>query len=433
MKDIDKILMKSKKTLDDIEVPNELEDRLLKALEDKESNCSKSTTWNKKIIAACLIVFIISFNFNTLAYYSKKLLGYDQIMDSTLKNLNELGNGQIIGESYTFSNGVVFTLDGIMIDENQLLAFYTVSDPSGELESYSLNPRMEFKGFFKRYHMSNGHGEIDEVNNETKWIMSFDTPAFYERTLELEVYFSVNGSMYEEGNISFKLDRNKAMKSSLKQTINKTFESDGVKVRFNSILASPTTTVIEGSIQNIVELAIEQISGERIRPNDLDIELIVNGKELEKQTGSMKTDLKGITFSSSYDALPNDIESLQIRLQSLSIDKDVNSTLELSKDYEANIAGQTIKINEVYESDGSTYVTFTTDDSVVLTRVFLMIDGEKVSLKETLYAQQEKYMDGSITRKRTMHFPKVGDELELLIETMTYSQRYNEVIDIPIK
>ena len=147
----------------------------------------------------------------------------------------------------------------------------------------------------------------------------------------------------------------------------------------------------------------------------------------------MKTDLKGITFSSSYDALPNDIESLQIRLQSLSIDKDVNSTLELSKDYEANIAGQTIKINEVYESDGSTYVTFTTDDSVVLTRVFLMIDGEKVSLKETLYAQQEKYMDGSITRKRTMHFPKVGDELELLIETMTYSQRYNEVIDIPIK
>ena len=110
MKDIDKILMKSKKTLDDIEVPNELEDRLLKALEDKESNCSKSTTWNKKIIAACLIVFIISFNFNTLAYYSKKLLGYDQIMDSTLKNLNELGNGQIIGESYTFSNGVVFTL-----------------------------------------------------------------------------------------------------------------------------------------------------------------------------------------------------------------------------------------------------------------------------------------------------------------------------------
>lgn len=43
---------------------------------------------------------------DTLAFYGKKLIGYESVMNGTLKELNQLGKGQIIGKSHTFSRGI---------------------------------------------------------------------------------------------------------------------------------------------------------------------------------------------------------------------------------------------------------------------------------------------------------------------------------------
>lgn len=435
MKDINKLLLDKKQDLDNIVVPKELEERLANALEDKEFPKKRIFKIDRRIIAACIVMFLITLNFNTLAYYSKKLIGYDQLMNATLKNLNDLGMGQIIGESYAFSNGVEITLDGIMIDENQFLAFYTVTDNRGEGDLISLNPSLNLKGLYKRYYMRGGHGEMLEESNEAKWVMSFDPPAFYERTLYLNVSMNIGGTM-QEGKISFMLDRNKAMKSTLKQSINQTFKSDDVNVKLSSILASPTSTVIEGSIQNILQLAIDQISGERIRPNKLEMKLIANGKEVEKRGGSMSTDLNGIRFTKEFDALPDNLESLQIYLESLSIDKDVNKFIELNKDdreFNIEVEGQNILIDEIKEINGSTYITFSTEEDVVLTGVYLIIDGERNSLKETLNSEYDKLNDGRVIHRRTMHFNSSGLNYQISIERMTFSKIYNEMIDIPIK
>ena len=68
----------------------------------------------------------MAYQSDTLAFYGKRLIGYDPIMNGTLKQLNQLGKGQSINKSYTYKNGVVLSLDGIMLDDNQCLAYYTI-------------------------------------------------------------------------------------------------------------------------------------------------------------------------------------------------------------------------------------------------------------------------------------------------------------------
>lgn len=434
MKEVEKILAEKKKDIDSIDVPEELESRLYKALESSSSVRVKKKNWKPVVAAVCIVFLLIGYNFNALAYYGKKLLGYDQVMNGTLKQLNELGKGQPIGKSYTFKNGLTVTLDGIMVDENQLLAFYTVKDLKGEIDKVN-NPRMSsIKGFIKEYNPEGGHGQMNDEKTEISWIHSFEKPSMFEKTLHLKMDLIENNKI-EVGEISFRIDPSKAMGHTLKQNINKTIKSGDTKLHFESIVASPTKTVLHGSIQNIIELAKDQMLGERLRPNNVEIKLIANGKEVDWQGGGMSTDMKGIKFHSEYDALPEELESIQLNIVNFSIDRDVNKKVGISKNLEnqeLEVLGQKIEINKVYESDGSTYITFTTRDDVVLTKVGLMVDGERVRLKETIDSDLKKLEDGEILHTRTMHFPQIGREYELSIEKVSYTQAYNKVIDISL-
>jgi len=435
MQEVEKILNEEKIEMDQIEVPVELEERLSNALKDKSVLKRRSNSWVTKAAAACFIIILVGYNFNTLAFYGKRLMGYDKVMNGTLKQLNELGKGQVIGKSYTFKNGVVLMLDGIMIDENQLLAFYSVKGPeSSVIDSSTMSEYLSIKGMSRTYNMQSGQGEIDDKNNEVKWIASFEAPRFYEKTLNLEVDLTQD-NILEKGNITFKLDRDKAMGYTLKKTLNKTLKADKTKVRFESITASPTLTVISGSIQNIFELAKDQISGERIRPNDIEVNLVANGKEIAGQGGGMSTNLNGIKFHKEFDALPQELQSLQIHLKSFSIDRDVNKQVDLNKDDEnkrIQIEGQDLEINKIYESKGSAFITITTKESTILTRVYLDVDGKRTELEETIESNLIKQKDGIILNTRTLHFPKTGEDYKLIIERMTYTEAYNKMIDIPI-
>ena len=433
MENIEKMLEERKKTLDKMEVPEELEARLSRALNGKRALTPGNNSWKIKAAAVCLAVLLVGYNFNTLAFYGKKLLGYDQVMNGTLKQLNELGKGQLIGESYTFRNGVSVTLDGIMLDESQMLAFYTVRDPQGQVDLVNLQPMIQINGLFGRYMMEGGQGEMNEEKNEIKWLMGFEPPFFLERTLHFK-FGLIDENTLEEGVISFKLDRRKAMGRTLKKTIDQTFELEQTKIKFESILASPTRTVIYGSIQNILELAQDQLRGERLRANDLSVRLIANNTEvISRQGGSMSTGIRGITFEQSFDALPADLQSLHIHLESMSVDRDVHEKVPLNKDgtkREIEILGQKVEINRVYEADESTFVTITSDESTVLTRVYLMVDGNKAELLNTVTKNHDKLPDGQIRHTRTLHFPGKGDDLTLHIERITFTELYNITFQI---
>ena len=81
----------------------------------------------------------------------------------------------------------------------------------------------------------------------------------------------------------------------------------------------------------------------------------------------MRTDQKGITFHHEFDPLPENLQSLQIKVESFSADYDVNQKIHLQKDQEAQsvkVLDQNIIINKVVESNGATDITITTKEGL---------------------------------------------------------------------
>lgn len=435
MNNIEEILKAKKSEINQIEIPEELEGRLRNAL-NKKKQFPRGNRF-RVYAAAMVMIFtmLLSFNYDVIAFYSKQLIGYDQVMNGSLKQLSELGKGQPIGKSFTFDNGVSITVDYVMVDENQLLLFYTRKDPSGHVYDDNISRPMSLKGFWGDYNFQNSQGEINEEKTEIKYLASFEPPKPFEKSLTFK--FSIRQQGREmPGEISFSLNRNTSMGHTLKKVISEKIEVDKTSIEIDSILASPTKTVINGTIQNFFELAKDQLSGERTRPTDLTLKLIANGEEVTKQGGGMGTDMKGITFHSDYDPLPPDLKQLQLELVRFGADHDVNRKFKLirtndGKKQSLNILGQTIEISKIETTQKETHITISSDERLILSRVYLMIDGQKVSLEQTIMDKSAKLNDGTIMHTRTLRFLGTGDELELDVQRMTYSKDYNEVLEIP--
>lgn len=434
MQDVEDLLKAKKIEIDKLDVPDELESRLRSALNKTNKHRGPKKHWIAGLAAVLVFILLAGYHSDTLAFYGKKLIGYEGVMNGTLQELNELRKGQSIGKSYHFENGMTLTLDGIMLDDNQLLAFYSIKKPQKYPDDYDYPIYIE--GLFgkQHYYMHSSTGEINEDKTAINYIASFAAPRSSEKTLDFTFSLQKNGRD-ERGQISFDLDRSKAMGHKLKKTLNHKIKLDEAKIHFRSITASPTTTVIEGSIQNIMELAIDQITENRIRPDCLKLKLIANGKEVPLQSSGMSTDMKGITFHQEFDALPADLKQLQIQVLRFGADHDVDKKIELKKSssrQSLEILGQKIDVNKVYESQGDTYLSISTEESVLLSRLYLIMDGKKVHLEETITEKHNKEPDGKITHTRTLHFPGTGKDLQLNIERIRYDKTYSKVINVPV-
>jgi hypothetical protein len=354
-------------------------------------------------------------------------------MNGTLKELNELGKGQIIDKSYTLADGISLTIDYVMLDENQLLLFYTVKDPSGHVDDSKISPFMAIKTFWGECRSRGSEGLMNEARTEMKNIASFEPPSPFAKKLTLSFSQSKQGNVLP-AEISFSLNRSAAMGHTLKKELKETIQVDETTLKFDSILASPTTTVIKGSAESIFGLVADSLSGERFRPTDLTLKLIANGVEVQEQGGGMGTDMKGITFQNNFDALPSDLRRLQLELVSFGADHDVNERFKLDnneKNQVLDILGQKVEVNEIRKSKGETLITVSSDEKLILTKVYLIIDGKKVPLEETIEGEYQK-TEGKIIHQRTLRFIGTGEELNLDVQRMTYSKRYNHVIEIPL-
>ncbi|MDU5083346.1 DUF4179 domain-containing protein [uncultured Tissierella sp.] len=431
MDNIESLLNEGKNKLNKLKIPENVEDRLRDAL-DNIPNKKRKFHIKWKVAALIIAILLIGYNVDTLAYYAKQLIGYDNVMNGTLQELNELGKGQIINKSCTFKDGSKVTLDGIMLDDNNLIVFYTINDPSGNVEEiYRDFGFMYVQGLFGVTYNRGGHGQVNEDKTEMKWIMTCDKPMFYERKMKLK-FHSID--MEETGIIEFKLDRNQAMGHSLKIGINKEIEADQRKIKIKSLIASPTSTVIKGQIKNIIELGIDKVKGEHSMSSDIELSIIANGKDIQKQGASMSGSTKGSRFNMSYDALPHDTKDIQIVLKSFSGYHDIKEVIELQKgkiNKDMKILEQDIRINEVYESEGNTYINITTDEDLILSTVFLDIDGEKVEAEQTIEGNFEDIVEGDtekINQTRTIEFKGTGENLKLDIQRIRYNRTYNETI-----
>ncbi|MGE5422120.1 MAG: DUF4179 domain-containing protein [Ignavibacteriales bacterium] len=433
MSDIESMLEDRRIELEQIEVPVELEHRLRSALDKRSGPVEPRFSWGV-LVAGIVLAFMVIYNFDAVAYYGKKLVGYDEVMNGTLQQLNELGKGQIVNKSCTLPSGVIVTLDGIMLDANQLIVFCSVRNPHGQVDNMHLGTGPFMNGTFGSYLINGGQGELSDDKSEEKWTFNCDTPFILERNLDFD--FNVeNEGRTESGTISFRLDRSKAMGRTLKKTLNKTIKLGNEKITLESITASPTSTVVKGSMRSIVELAADQIMGERMRPNELTMELIANGKIVTEMSGGMSTDMNGIRFHQENDALPSGLKQLQIKIVSFGADHDVKERVALDQnkvDVPVEILNQDITINKVFETNGDLFVTVTSEESVIFTRVNAVMDNRRVSLLETIDERLDKKIDGTITRTRTLHFKGLGDDLVLDIQRMSYRTTFNKIVDVPV-
>ena len=428
MRDIEELLRQRQKDLENLEAPPILEERLRGALSTKKPK-------NRRPLVAVLLIclLLVSYNLDTLAFYGKKILGFEDLMWGTLQDLNELGEGQSVNESYTFGNGVTITMEGIMVDDNQLLAFYTVKDPTGKVDQARVHTPM-YRGIFGRYRMRSGQGILSDDNREIKNIDSFEPPKAFEKTLKFHFPLKY-GDIYEEGMIPVKLDRRKAMGFIIKDKIRQTIRVDGSHIHFDTITATPTQTVITGSVGSRFDLIKEAISGERTRVQ-LMTELYADDKKIEQRGSGMSTSLEGITFDFLFDALPRDVKKLEIRLVELTKTKDTYEEVALKEGMEMKkleVEGQEVFIKGVRRESNSTYVTIDTREDVIFRRIYLEAEGNQIPLEGMTGENLNKLMTGEVRHERVLQFKGMGEDMKLTFKKISYTQTYDEIIEILIK
>ncbi|ABR50327.1 conserved hypothetical protein [Alkaliphilus metalliredigens QYMF] len=435
MKTIEEKLKEKHEVYEKITAPDELEERLRNALDQKKPNHKKRTPWRRyTLVASLILVIFVGYHFDTFAYYGKRLVGYDTVMSDSLKELNELGRGQEIGKSYEFENGVTLTLDGIMVDDNQMIAFYQLKDPNGQLDQY--HTQETFKGFFKNYWMGSGQGYSENWEQEMISMGSFDSPRFFERRLTFELVLQ-GENFYEKATIPFTLNRNEAMGHMIKQKIGQEMNIEGTEITLDHITATATQTVIEGKIGSLVDLIGERVSGEMTRFPSMVMALKADHDSVPSQGSGMRTDHRGTTFEMRFDPLPEEMETLTVEISELMVSRRGIEAIELNQDampLVVSIEEQPIIFESLEQKNGEIHLVFNSEETTQLYDVTLMVDGEKAPFLRTEALEYEKTVEGKIQYRRKAIFQGEGNEMVLHIGQLNFSKRVEGAkIDIPLK
>ncbi len=433
---MDKGFAEMRKKVAAIQTPEDLEERLHQALASRVVQRRRVPRWQGRVAVLLAFFMLFGYHFNTLAYYGRRFVGYDRIIDGSLRELNELGKGQTVDQAFTFQDGRTVILDGIMLDGNQLLAFCRFTSPEADLENLPIQPNPFMRGSTGRYFLRSGAGVLNDEGTELHYVFHFDPPRPWEKTLVL-AFTNQNGGVAETGELRFVLDRQKAMGFILRVGVHDDFTTAEGSIRIHSLQASPTRTRIRGRIQGILGLAADTLRGERYRPEQLNLELLVNGEVWPIQGGSLTTDHHGITFERDYEALPGEVLSLELRLVSFKADYDASLQVPLTSGQLPLSAelpgGHGLIVQAVTMENDQTQVTITTAVDVRLSRVRLIADGESMALERTTDEEMIKLETGGLLYSRTLHFAGTGHDLVLAVQRISADTTYNQIMRIPLQ
>lgn len=430
MNSIEQKLLEEQKKLTDITAPPELEQRLAQALYAKQVKFFPFKRWVPLSVAAIVLVIFITYQSNAIAYYGKKLLGFDTLMTQSLKDLNEKGFGQSIEQAYMLQNGTELTINGLVSDENRLVVYVTLTNENGlanELSSI-FNPQ-EITGFFTNAKIGSSVFEINDANTKMTGILNFDRVSAFSKKLKLQYYYWKNDTEIIEGAVTFPYNHKEALQTKMKQSINKKLKVDKGTVNFKTITATPTQTVIEGTFN------VENY--DRLSHGFEGVELIANGKPFPLEGyGSSSTFGKNNTFSIEYGGLPEDVTSLEIHLKNFIGYKEINKSISLIGEEKKKVIpleNGELTINDIQLKD-ELMIRISTSDSILLDKVSIINEAqENIPLKTTTNQQLAKNKDGTIINERTLLFETNAKPLELHIGGLHYMKEYNKKIDIPLE
>jgi len=420
MKSMEDQFKTKKEQLEAMEVPEELEDRLHTALKSRHR---QNNFFIRHKIAAAILIFIFLFginNFDVLAYYGNKIMGYDKVIYGSLKDLNELGEGQKIDKSYTFKDGSKAILDGAFLDDNKLVVMYRIKAESQD-KAFDFNPA-ELNGFFWGM-IGSGSGVYNEESGELAWILEFDSPNIFSRYIT----FSLTSKDGEEGKIKFRLDMSKAIKGTVKQKINKSIEADGVKYNFSTISATPLSTVIEGNIEAGSKLqmftgGIENTSRNLVvelrEGYEKDGKLIT--EEIESTGSGTSSKNEKVSFRYEFEGLKKDLKQLTLNFKRTEDIKTIDKEIKIDSKTK-NVDVDLVKISSVEIENGNTVITFITDKETTFASG-LMINGNEAKL----ISESSKYIDEGNSIKRASVYEGNGSDMKLIFKNVSRQRLVNQ-------
>ncbi|MCM3473492.1 DUF4179 domain-containing protein [Brevibacillus borstelensis] len=360
--------------------------------------------------------------------HGKKLLGFDEVITGTLQELNHQGMGQIVEKEMDLRNGTRLVINGIMADANQLVMYYTLTNPDGLDDMVTIDTfrPSRITGLFTDSFAGGGTAIISDDQTEIKGSMSFDPVSPFAKTLTLHFWQQLQDGQMVESTISFPYNPNKAMQAQFKQTINKQVEVDKGTIIFRSITASPTMTVIEGSMN--VE------NHDRVSVPLGGIELLANGTAVPWLGSGSSSSLRGYNFDIRYDALPPHLESLELVVKEFVGYQTLEKTIALDAldDKPVMLGGKELRVKKVSVSSQEAGITIVTDEDVMLDGVSIQTKSAVIPLRTTVGQEYIKEEDGRIKKERTLLFDAAEEPQSMIIEGMHYMKPYDIKIEIPL-
>src|SRR5690625_1913777 len=426
MDQIEKLLLEEKQKIDSMKVPVELEDRLCRALYNAPK-ISKRRKLSWVLVAAVCMVFMVGYQYDVLAYYGKKLFGFDDIISGTLKDLNNAGIGQTIDKKITLLDGTTLTIDGIMTDENQVIMYYTLNNPSGLRDNVEIFSPFNITGFLTKSHYVGGTSITNDDRTKIKGVDTFESVSPFAKKLTLNYRQNLQNGQWIEESISFPYRPHKAMQSTIKQRIKETIVVDQGEITFNNITATPMSTVIA------CKMDVKNFDRSDLGLHG--IELIANGSLVVLIGSGIQSTPVGSKFEINYDGLPEQLDSLLIIMKEFVGYRELKEKVQLNIHQEDTfmLGNQELWVKNVTAKDDHFEITIVTNEDVMLDGVSIEAKDRSTPLTTTINQHYHEMEDGGVLKERTLIFETAVEPEYLLIEGMHYTKQYDYVIEIPVE
>ncbi|WP_114384321.1 DUF4179 domain-containing protein [Paenibacillus prosopidis] len=434
MKTIEERLQEYKQNLNIVKAPQDLEDRLRKALEPvpaKKRTKNRATTW-VAATAAALLLIVGTYQYPAFAYYGGKLFNKIELSSLNFSELAEQGYGQTVNKSKTLDDGTVITINGVIADDNALLMYYTIDRPAGSVfteNSSFLYDVSKMQGFLTDSDPKEGIGNYSKDETQYEGVYKFEPVSPFSRTLTVTFSELQDNGKRASYPISFKFEANKAMNSMLKQDISQSVRVDQGTVHYDSITASPTSTIVKGHYK--------MEDGEYPRFPGL-IKLYVNGTEVKAWGMQQSSNEDGIPgFELEFDVLPTDkIETVELVLETAAGYQKVEEPISLvsPSDRSIRIGDEKLWIRSVTKTD-------TGYDVVIARKQFTYLDKEQMSVQaggnavpvsSISTSRPWDLKNGNILWEQTYSFNTMEEPEHLLLDGFHYIKTYYKTISIPV-
>ncbi|RUT44400.1 DUF4179 domain-containing protein [Paenibacillus anaericanus] len=434
MQTIEEKLQEHKQSLNVVQAPSDLEGRLRKALEDvpaKKKNINRAMTWVAST-AAVLLLIIGTYQYPAFAYYGSKLLDKTDLYSLSFSEVADQGYGQTVNKSKTLDDGTVITINGVIADDNALLMYYTIDRPEGSVFTDSGSFRYQtdkIQGFLTDSYSKGGGGNNSKDETHIERIDKFDPVSPFSRTLTVTFIEWLDNGERASYPISFNFEANKAMNSIIKEEISKSVPVDEGTVHYDSITASPTSTIVKGHYE-MDEEGYPRFSG--------NTKLYVNGTEMKSWRMQSDNTKKGILgFELEFDVLPTDkIKTIELVLEDFPGYQKVEEPISLASpsDQSIKIGNEKVWIRSVTKTDTGYDIVIARKQFTFLETGNLSVQAGDIVVPVSSISSSRPWdlKNGNILWEQTYSFNTMEEPEHLLLDGFDYIKTYDKTISIPI-